>query len=112
MTIIWQKWQPIWHQLTHFQTKDNATPNLYLQTLNSSHRPIRKFIVVFKRLVFCIQCTPLQNPAEYLAAIWSLHTQKFQIVSLEFPLQGRIRLGENSSGKVTSYYFEHKWHFL
>lgn len=76
MTIIWQKWQPIWHQLTHFQTKDNATQNLYLQALNSSHRPIRKFIIVFKRLVFCIQCTPLQNPAEYLAAIWSLQHTK------------------------------------
>lgn len=47
MTIIRQKWQPIWHQLTHFQTKNNATQNLYLQALNSSHRPIRKFIVVF-----------------------------------------------------------------
>lgn len=90
MTIIRQKWQPIWHQLTHFQTKDNATQNLYLQALNSSHRPIRKFIVVFKRLVFFHSVYPSTKPSwvpgGHLVSAHTYQAKSSRFFSSKFPL--------------------------
>lgn len=91
------KSQPTWLHLSPFHIKDHVTQNLYLQPLSISHRPFGKFMVILKRLVFSIQCTPLQKPARYLSAIWSLCIYQAKIS--RFPLWNllcgrRIRLGE------------------
>lgn len=82
---------------TPFHIKDNVTPNLYLQLLKISHRPFGKFIVVLKRLVFFIQWTPLQKPARYLSAIWSLcihQAEMSRFPPLSLLCRRQIRLGE------------------